>query len=174
MRSEEVRGKILQALYNADQRTGGRGQIERDQLAQQLAINPVELKSGLSYLLDKKYITSQRVSVRPLIYIYFQINAEGIDIIEYRADDTGVSTDSYRSELHKLLTQYFNTDELRTLCYDLSVDHDSLGGEGKAGKARELILYMLRLKRIRELVEYCVRQRPTVGFEAILEAIEHA
>ena len=46
----------------------------------------------------------------------------------------------------------FDLEELRTLCMDLGVDFDSLRGEGKAAKARELVLYMQRRGRLDALV----------------------
>ena len=38
----------------------------------------------------------------------------------------------------------FDLEELRTLSMDLDVDFDNLRGEGKAAKARELVLYLQR------------------------------
>lgn len=54
-------------------------------------------------------------------------------------------------------------EELRTLCFDLQVDFDDLRGEGKTARARELIAYMDRHKRIKELVAEIVTQRPDVA-----------
>jgi len=42
------------------------------------------------------------------------------------------------------LTDSFNDEDLRTLCFDVRVDYDSLPALGKAGKARELILALAR------------------------------
>ncbi len=38
-----------------------------------------------------------------------------------------------------VLTERFNTEELKTLCFELNVDFESLPAQGKAGKARELV-----------------------------------
>ena len=46
----------------------------------------------------------------------------------------------------------FDLEELRTLSMDLGVDFDNLRGEGKAAKARELVLYMQRRGRLDVLV----------------------
>jgi hypothetical protein len=51
-----------------------------------------------------------------------------------------------------LLTEHFDEEEFRTLCFDLSVDYDTLRGEGKAAKARELVAYLDRYDRIDDLV----------------------
>ena len=52
------------------------------------------------------------------------------------------------ANLRQTLTARFSADELRTFCFDLGVDSENLPGEGKAGKARELLLYLERYDRI--------------------------
>lgn len=47
-------------------------------------------------------------------------------------------------QLFEALRDRFSLDEVRTLCFDLGLDFDSLGGEGKLGKARELVRLMQR------------------------------
>ena len=59
--------------------------------------------------------------------------------------------------LRQILTEHFDDGELRTLCFDLRIDYQSLPGEGKADKARELVAYCDRHERIAEL-EDKVRQ----------------
>jgi hypothetical protein len=54
-------------------------------------------------------------------------------------------------KLRQILTEHFDEGELRTLCFDLRVDYQSLPGEGKADKARELVAYCDRHERIAEL-----------------------
>ena len=76
----------------------------------------------------------------------------------------------YTTELHKLLVKHLNEEELRTLCFSLKVDYDILGGEGKAGKARELVLYLSRRARLLELVESAKAQRPDVPWPDILQS----
>ncbi|MBL7062642.1 MAG: hypothetical protein ISS49_00355 [Anaerolineae bacterium] len=56
------------------------------------------------------------------------------------------------TELHRLLVEHFDLEELRTLAFDLGVDFDDLRGEGKAAKARELIAYLERRNRWANLV----------------------
>ncbi|MGD1994242.1 MAG: hypothetical protein PVI59_13705 [Anaerolineae bacterium] len=63
-------------------------------------------------------------------------------------------------DLRRILTLLFDDEELRTLCFDLNVDYDSLRGEGKAAKARELVALAERLGQM-ELLEAAVRrERP--------------
>jgi Effector-associated domain 7 len=66
--------------------------------------------------------------------------------------------------LHQTLVDHFDLEELRTLCFYLHVDYDILPGEGKAGKARELISYMHRHDRLGELVAAIASQRPELMF----------
>jgi hypothetical protein len=65
----------------------------------------------------------------------------------------------------ELLTERFNENELRTLCFDLNVDYESLPGEAKPDRARELVLYLERQGRFSELIEVGARQRPDMDWE---------
>jgi formylglycine-generating enzyme required for sulfatase activity len=67
-----------------------------------------------------------------------------------------------RAKLRCNLRRYFDESELRDLCFDLKVDYDSLRGDGKGDRARELVAYMERRGRISELVEACRQLRPSV------------
>jgi len=53
--------------------------------------------------------------------------------------------------LHRMLEERYALEELRTLCFQLHVDYESLPGEGKAAKARELVSHMQRRDRLEEL-----------------------
>jgi hypothetical protein len=54
-------------------------------------------------------------------------------------------------ELVKFIREKFNDSELRDLCLELGIDYESLGGEGKAAKARELVAFCVRRDRLPEL-----------------------
>jgi hypothetical protein len=71
----------------------------------------------------------------------------------------------YRTRLRRLLAAHFDAEELRTLCFDLGIDYDDLRGEGKAGKARELITYLERRGRLDELLTIATQLRPQVDWE---------
>lgn len=47
----------------------------------------------------------------------------------------------------------------------MHVDYENLGGEGKKGKTRELILQLDRHRRIHELVELGKQLRPDVPWD---------
>lgn len=69
------------------------------------------------------------------------------------------------TELRQVLARCFSEEELRTLCFDLSVDYDDLPAEGRASKARELLLFLVRRDRIPELVEAVKQLRPDIRWE---------
>lgn len=62
--------------------------------------------------------------------------------------------------LRRRLVDYYSLEDIRTLCFDLGVDFDSLPGEGKDGKARELVIYCRNRAMIDTLVENARRARP--------------
>lgn len=53
--------------------------------------------------------------------------------------------------LHATLLKRYDMEQLRTLCAELNVDFDDLRGEGRQGKARELILLLEREGMLDEL-----------------------
>jgi len=69
-------------------------------------------------------------------------------------------------QLREQIDRYFDREELRTLCFDLGVDYDSLRGEGKKAKARELVALMERTGGIDELLQKCAAMRPKLDWSA--------
>jgi len=65
-------------------------------------------------------------------------------------------------ELRQALVKHFDLEELRTLCFDLSVDYDSLPGEGKEGKARELVAHVQRRGELESLILAVRRERGNI------------
>ena len=64
------------------------------------------------------------------------------------------------TELRRILVERFNLEELRNLCQDLYADYDSLPGEGKEAKARELVEHCKRRDKILDLVAAVNRAKP--------------
>ena len=60
--------------------------------------------------------------------------------------------------LHNALDRRLALDDLRDLCLRLGVDYDSLPGEGKRARARELVLAMERQSRTAEVSEAISRE----------------
>ena len=61
-------------------------------------------------------------------------------------------TAASRRRILDYLVNHFSLEELRTLCFNLGENYDSLAGEGREGKARELVSYLERKERIGELI----------------------
>ncbi|MFC1713300.1 HEAT repeat domain-containing protein [Candidatus Poribacteria bacterium] len=76
-----------------------------------------------------------------------------IEVIAWVSDSRDLPAIPSHSILRERIIERFDIEEIRTLCQDLDVDFDSLRGEGKAAKARELVSYMSRRSRLRQLVE---------------------
>lgn len=75
----------------------------------------------------------------------------------------------YKSELLLTLVQKFNDEELRTFCFHLNVDYDSLIGTGKEGKARELITFLERRNRFFDILNTGKRIRPDISWDSLNE-----
>ena len=78
-----------------------------------------------------------------------------------------------RVELAKFIRDKFNDSELRDLCFELHIDYESLPGEGKAAKARELVSFCERRDRLPEL-ERTARQMLAAGAHSSVPAADRA
>ena len=63
-------------------------------------------------------------------------------------------------QLHQFLVDHFDLEELKTLCFNLGVEYEDLGGEGRSDKARELVKAMQRRTRLEHLVAHLSLARP--------------
>jgi Effector-associated domain 7 len=71
----------------------------------------------------------------------------------------------YRSRLLTQINERFNLEGFRTLCFDLDVDYDNLGGESKEAKIRELILKFQQEDRILVLIQELQKSRKNQKWE---------
>ena len=78
-------------------------------------------------------------------------------------DGVGKPEQDLRVQLRELLKS-FSDNELRDVCFELRMDYEDLPGEGKSGKARELISYLDRCGRLAELVAVGKRLRPDIAW----------
>jgi hypothetical protein len=67
--------------------------------------------------------------------------------------------------LRQILTDRFNDTELSNLCFDSGIDYDTLKGDSKADKARELVAHFKRRNSEATLVEAVKRIRPDIIIE---------
>jgi hypothetical protein len=70
--------------------------------------------------------------------------------------------------LRQILSTRLSEEELRTLCFDLGVDYENLGGESKAAHARELVSYFERRERLDDLISGCRSSLPELPWESLL------
>ncbi len=56
-------------------------------------------------------------------------------------------------QLHKMIVESYNLQELRTLCFHLNIVFENLGGEGLSGKALALVEYSQRHLQYDQLVQ---------------------
>jgi hypothetical protein len=79
------------------------------------------------------------------------------------------------SELLPTLVTRFSEEELKTLCFRLTIDFDSLPGVGRESKARELLMYLHRRQKIADLIRMIDKHRPDVELTALLrQPLEHS
>jgi internalin A len=98
---------------------------------------------------------------------------QGLDEIrEYNVrqllDGVDGTTHERLIHLHRLLAERFSEGELRTLCFELDVRYDQLAGEEQSSKARELVEFLARRRRIPELIRVGRKTRPDVPWHARL------
>jgi tetratricopeptide (TPR) repeat protein len=69
------------------------------------------------------------------------------------------------SRLHRFVVEYYSLEELRTLCFDLGIEYERLGGdETRDAKARELVLQLGKERRLDQLLAILEENR-SVHFE---------
>lgn len=68
------------------------------------------------------------------------------------------------THLQENLNSRFNDSELRDLCFYLEVDYESLSGDRKNDKVRELVTYLERRSRIPKLIDKCSSLRPNIDW----------
>lgn len=74
-----------------------------------------------------------------------------------------------KSQLRTILETHFNISELQTLCQDLDVVYDQLGGSTLSDKSRELIDFLDRRQRLPELVAVGKVLRPDIDWPPVNE-----
>lgn len=77
------------------------------------------------------------------------------------------SSPSPAAALRQLMMTSFSLDEVRTLCFDLGIDFETLGGDDKSSKIVELIQFCGRSGRAAELVDQCRKARPGDAWNGI-------
>lgn len=71
-------------------------------------------------------------------------------------------------KLRETITDLFNEDEIRTLCFDLGIDFEELQPGGKSAKVRELIALCVRTQRLDALLRSCEQARPETSWPSVV------
>lgn len=64
------------------------------------------------------------------------------------------------ADVLEFITATFNMEDLKTLCFQLSVSFDDLSASNRVGKARDLIEYLQNRGRLHDLMVALARERP--------------
>mgnify|MGYP002622752138 FL=1 len=72
--------------------------------------------------------------------------------------------ENFLPALRQGMVNHFSTNELQTLCFDLSLDWDELAGETKSLKVQAIIEHLKNRSRLAELMTVLYRQRPLVSW----------
>ena len=87
-------------------------------------------------------------------------------------EDSGTPLE-IRTELREKLAQYFNKEELRTLCFDLGIQYEDLP-DTLEGMARDLVAFLDRRGRIPDLIARCRTLRPNLTYDQAIVVLKKA
>lgn len=122
-------------------------------LAQVGLIQPADGGYRLGYELLGRWLRSGLVQERA-VRLSDQASVELVD--QAQAGETSPVM------LAQLLAHRLDAQELRHLCFEMEVEYDGLGGEGKAARARELVAYLNRREGLPRLVAWLESNRPDI------------
>lgn len=72
-----------------------------------------------------------------------------------------------RVQLFKLMDKHLSEEDVKNAMFDLSMDYETIPGDTKTAKIRELILHMQRRERLAELLTYCQREHTYANWPAL-------
>lgn len=118
------------------------------------------------------WILSEPGSFEPLTVLFFAVFSvlTAVSVWLGRADHVAPPESSHIAEaetiplgyLRQLITDSFDLNELRTLCLDIGIRYDSLGGDTIEDKTTYLVAYMQRRNQLPQLMDALRRERPHV------------
>jgi hypothetical protein len=91
------------------------------------------------------------------------VSGSGIAIGGNASASSGPTIDL--SALNNAIRKAFNESEVFDICFSLGIDYESLPGDGKDNKVRELILFCNRTKTLPNLLAAVQRLRPMTRFQ---------
>jgi len=76
-----------------------------------------------------------------------------------------------RAQLREFLSEHFNLDEMKTLCFDLGLDYEEFPHDTKSEFSRELIIYFERHNKMGCLVAEMIKGRPDEWLTGLLAEV---
>lgn len=128
---------------------------------------PNEFERTASYIFDKLhlgyvYSLSVRASVLKLLYLLGQIpdgQTRSLRAMVRSLSPFASLSDAEMAALRRKIATLFSVEELRTLCFDIGVNHEGFPDQPDPF-SRELVSYCSRRHLIPKLVGACKRERP--------------
>ncbi|KAA3654905.1 MAG: hypothetical protein DWQ04_33950 [Chloroflexi bacterium] len=74
------------------------------------------------------------------------------------------------TDLCNFIIEYYSLNELHTLCFEIGIEFENLGGRTRKAKARELVLYMGREGRLDDLLEALQVTRPHIFSQSEIDS----
>lgn len=91
--------------------------------------------------------------------------------MKVHANRLSVSAKGWPLQLHQLLMEQFNLEELRTLTFDLQLDWDELEGSRKSSRVWSLLLALSSKNRLPDLLEHSAQLRPHANWSELIPQI---
>jgi hypothetical protein len=133
-------------------------------------IDDIFLQTGMGYDTWKFFVMMCKelgTSAAPITPTLPTINAG--DGQGEKESAKGIATVQHLAWLRQNIAEYFNLDELRTLCFDMGIKYENLAASTLDGMARELVAHCERAGKIRELVAKLRKLRSNVSWEDVPE-----
>lgn len=83
-----------------------------------------------------------------------------------------MDSNEFLNILYEHLNSYFSLDEIRTINFNMGIDYDSIPGEAKPAKIRELLIILGRQGKLQELLGLVNRYRPNANWPPMPEDFE--
>lgn len=123
--------------------------IERRQVENGSRIRNIELYIAADHAGDRREVERLRGKINGLAF--------------GKEQEKKVQQPMSTAQIRRELTERIDEEELRTLCFDLGIEYDSLRGEGKAAKVRELVALMERQGGVGRLRQWLEKQKAPGG-----------
>lgn len=83
-----------------------------------------------------------------------------------------MNSNEFLNSLNEHLNRYFSLDEIRTINFNMGIDYDSIPGEAKPAKIRELLIILGRQDKLPELLDLVTRYRSNVNWPVMPDNFE--